>query len=209
MEKRKNPLSIQVIYWFTQISFWLFVTVFFASIAFAVALQFEVLGDSLQLHMNMPAETSYTEKGSVTYFGQSQEIEFVEATGKLHFINTNPEVAKWFSGFLLGVVIITLYIFIMFKRFIGNVYRGYIFEHFNIQMLQKMAYGIMALWFYMVLYSRLFYYFIAKNVEFEHLEVSGEINYYSYFLLLALFLWVLSHVFMTGVRLQEEQKLIV
>lgn len=209
MEKRKNPLSIRVIYWFTQITFWMFVVIFFASIAFAVALQFKVLGDDLQIHMGLPVEVSYTEIGSINIFGYNQKLEFVEATGKLHFINTNPEIAKWFSGFLLGVVIITLYIYLMFKRFIGNVYRGYIFERFNIQMLQKMAYGMVAFWFFMVLYGELSYYIIAKNIEFEHLEISNEINSYSFLLVAALFLWVLSHVFMNGVKLQDEQKLIV
>ena len=172
MEKRDNPLSIKVIYWLTQIAFWLFVVVFFASIAFAVALQFEVLGDNLQLHTDLPVEVYYTETGSVMLFGEEQKISFVEARGKLHFINTNPQYAKWVGGLLVGIVSAMLYIFLNFKRFIGNVYRGYIFERFNIRMLQNISYGIVGVWFFMIIYSRLFYYLIAKEIEFRHLEVS-------------------------------------
>ena len=39
----------------------------------------------------------------------SQEVEFVEATGKIHFINTNKLIAKWLGLAMLCVVIIFLY----------------------------------------------------------------------------------------------------
>ena len=209
METRKNPLSIRIIYWLTQISFWLFVAVFIAAIAFNIALQLELLGDKMQIHAGLMSEVKYTEKGSLYLFGQNQEVEFVEGTGKIHFINTNVVIAKWIGGLMLGIVSIFLYIFLMFKRFIGNVYRGDIFERFNIQMLQKMAYGLAGLWFFMIIYSRLFYYVVAKHIEFEHLEITGEMESYSYVLFIALFLWVLSHIFMTGVKLKDEQNLTV
>ncbi len=209
METRKNPLSIRIIYWLTQISFWLFVAVFIGAFAFNIALQLELLGDKMQIHAGLMSEVKYTEKGSLYLFGQNQEVEFVEGTGKVHFINTNVVIAKWIGGLMLGIVSIFLYIFLMFKRFIGNVYRGDIFERFNIQMLQKMAYGLAGLWFFMIIYSRLFYYVVAKHIEFEHLEITGEMESYSYVLFIALFLWVLSHIFMTGVKLKDEQNLTV
>jgi len=209
METRKNSLSIRIIYWLTQISFWLFVAVFIGAFAFNIALQLELLGDKMQIHAGLMSEVKYTEKGSLYLFGQNQEVEFVEGTGKVHFINTNVVIAKWIGGLMLGIVSIFLYIFLMFKRFIGNVYRGDIFERFNIQMLQKMAYGLAGLWFFMIIYSRLFYYVVAKHIEFEHLEITGEMESYSYVLFIALFLWVLSHIFMTGVKLKDEQNLTV
>lgn len=209
MENLNQPLSIKVIYWLTQIAFWLYVAVFFASIAFAFALQFEFLGNNLQLHTDLPVEAKYTEKGSMNLFGEFQELEFVEATGKIHFIKTNPQFAKWLGYFLVGVVSLFLYIFLMFKRFIVNVYRGFIFERFNIRMLRNMSYGIVAVWFFMIIYSRLFYYFIAKRIEFEHIEISGEMKSYGFLLVVALFLWVLSHIFMLGVKLQKDHELTV
>lgn len=209
MENLNRFLSIKIIYWLTQITFWIFILVFFASIVFAFVLQFEFLGDDLQIHTNLPVEVNYTEKGSMSLFGDFQELEFVEATGKLHFIKTNPKFAKWIGYFLVGVVSLFLYIFLQFKRFIVNVYRGFIFERFNIRMLRNISYGIVALWFFMVLYSRLFYYFIAKRIQFEHIELTGEMNSYGFLLIIALFLWVLSHIFMLGVKLQKEQELTV
>ncbi len=209
MKKVKQPLSIKIIYWFTQITFWIFVLVFIAAIAINIALLTESLGDTMQLHAGLPVEVNYTEKGSLMVYGEIQEVEFVEAIGKLHLINTNPQLAKWFGAAMMAVVIIFLYIFIMFKRFIGNVYRGFVFERFNIRMLKNIAYGLVVLWFFSVIYSALFYYFIAKELVFEHLEITSKYDSFGILLVVALILWVLSHIFMNGVRLQEEQKLTV
>ena len=205
MKKIKQPLSIKIIYWFTQVTFWIFVVVFVAAIAINIALLTESLGDTMQLHSALPVEVNYSEKGSFSIYGKTQEIEFVEATGKLHYINTNKDLAKWFGGAMMGVVIIFLYIFIMFRRFIGNVYRGFVFERFNIRMLKNIAYGLVVLWFFSIVYSALFYYFIAKELVFEHLEITSKYDSFGILLVVALFLWVLSHIFMNGVRLQEEQ----
>ena len=209
MKKNSQPLSIKIIYWFTQVAFWIFILVFVAAIAINIALLTESLGDTMQLHSALPVEVNYTEKGSFSAYGKTQEVEFVEATGKLHYINTNKELAKWFGGAIMGVSIIFLYIFIMFRRFIGNVYRGFVFERFNIRMLQNIAYGLVVLWFLTVVYSALFYYFIAKELVFEHLEITSKYDSFGGLLVAALILWVLSHIFMNGVRLQEEQKLTV
>lgn len=209
MKKLKQPLSIQVIYWFTQIVFWMFVVVFFASFGISIAMFTGMLGDDLQLHTGLPVEVNYTEAGVLDLGMDQQEVEFVEAIGKIYYINTNPEIAKWFAGVLLGIVCISLYIFIMIKRFIGNVYRGFVFERFNIRMLKNIAYGLVVFWAYINIYSRIYYYAVAKNLEFEHLEITGQFNSYSVILIVALFLWVLSHIFMRGVRLQEEQQLTV
>ena len=210
MERIKQPLSIRIIYWFTQIIFWLFVLVFVAAIAFNIALLTENLGDTMQLHTALPVEVNYTEKGILEIGAINQEVEFVDAIGKLHFINTNKDLAKWFGGAVVATIGIFLYIFIMFKRFIGNVYRGFVFERFNIRMLKNIAYGLVVLWFFSVVYSALFYYFIAKQLTFEHLEITSKYDdSFGFLLVIALFLWVLSHIFMNGVHLQEEQKLTV
>ena len=209
MKSGKKPLSIKIIYWLTQIAFWLVVLVFFAAIAINVALQAELFGDDMQLHTVLPVQVNYTEKGTLHIDQTVQEVAFVEAIGKLHFINTNEYLAKWFGVVLLVAIFILLYIFLMFKNFISNVYRGIIFERYNIRMLQKISYGLVGLWLFFKVYSWLFYYFLARHIEFEHLEITGDINSYGGILLAALLLWVLSHIFMRGVKLREKQELTV
>jgi len=209
MKKTKQPLSIRIIYWLTQITFWLFVTIFAFAILFNIALQAELLGDKMQIHAGLPLEVNYTEPGLLQIGTIHQEVAFVEAIGKLHLINTSPELAKWFGGAMLGMLIVMLYIFIMFRRFIGNVYRGLIFERFNIRMLKNISYGLASLWLFTIIYSNLFYHFVGKNLTFDHLKITGSFESYNYVLVAALMLWVLSHIFMNGVRLKEEQALTV
>ena len=209
MNKNKKPLSIKIIYWITQVIFWLSITALVLAIALNIAVFTEVIGDKMQLHVDLPVEASYTEKGSLEVFGETQEVEFVEAFGKIHFINTNPDLAKWIGGVLMIIIIISLYIFTMFRRFIGNVYRGYIFEEYNIRMLKKMAYGLVGLWIFTIIYKPVFYYLIVKNIEFEHLKFTENFNTNGVILMVALLLWVLSHIFMYGVKLQKEQELTV
>ncbi len=206
---KKKPLSIRIIYWSTEVAFWLFLVVLLITIGLNIAFFSEAFGDKMQLHAALPVEVNYTEKGSMDVFGEEQEIEFVEATGKIHFINTNPDMAKVFGVAILIAVIISLYIFVNFRRFIGNVYRGYIFEPFNIQMLKNMAYGLVVLWIFDILYKAVFYYLFVRNMEFKHLEVTGNFSSDGILLVIALFLWMLSHIFMTGVKLQKEQELTV
>jgi len=209
MELKKRPLSIKIIYWLTQITFWLVVLVLVGALAMNVAIQAEWLGDNMQLHTVLPVQVNYTEKGTLNIDQTIQEVEFVEAIGKLHFINTSEDIAKWFGVFLIVAIIFLLYIFLMFKNFVSNVYRGIVFERYNIRMLQKISYGLVGMWLFLNIYSWLFYYFIAKRIEFEYLEITGEVDSYGGILLAALLLWVLSYIFMRGVKLREEQELTV
>ncbi|NOX85677.1 MAG: DUF2975 domain-containing protein [Chlorobi bacterium] len=209
MNKNKKPLSIRIIYWSTEVVFWLFLMVLVLSVGINIAFFSEAFGDKMQLSAALPVEVNYTEKGTMDIFGEPQEIEFTDALGKIHFIDTNPDMAKVFGVALLIVVIISLYIFVNFRRFIGNVYRGYIFEPFNIQMLKNMAYGLVIFWIFDVIYKGVFYYLFVRNIEFKHLEITGNFSSDGILLVIALFLWMLSHIFMIGVKLQKEQELTV
>ena len=209
MNKNKKPLSIRIIYRVTEVVFWLFLLVLVLSVGLNIAFFSEAFGDKMQLHIALPVKVNYTEKGTMDVFGQLQEIEFVEGLGKIHLIDTNPDMAKVFGVAMLMVVIITMYIFVNFWRFIGNVYRGYIFEPFNIRMLKNMAYGLVAFWAFDLIYKAVFYYLFVRNMKFEHLEITGEFSSNWVLLLVALFLWMLSHIFLMGVKLQKEQELTV
>ncbi|MEA3443187.1 MAG: DUF2975 domain-containing protein, partial [Bacteroidota bacterium] len=95
------------------------------------------------------------------------------------------------------------------RKFITNVKHNKIFEIANIRLLQNLAYAIFALWIFTIIYMRIMFYSIASNVEFEHIEILEEFPNFAGIPMLALFIWVLSHVFITGVKLQEEQNLTV
>ena len=99
METIKKPLSIKVIYWITNITFWIYVAVtVLAFFLVGALLIFEL--DELQLHVGIPVMVNVIEKGTLDLNMMSSlvNVELVEMTGKVHFINTPPEVGRVYAG---------------------------------------------------------------------------------------------------------------
>ena len=210
METIKKPLSIKVIYWITNITFWIYVAVtVLAFFLVGALLIFEL--DELQLHVGIPVMVNVIEKGTLDLNMMSSlvNVELVEMTGKVHFINTPPEVGRVYALFIFSIVILFLYIFLTFKRFIGNVYNGVYFDMKNISLLKRISYALVIIWVFTVFYAYFQYFFLVINMNFETVEFTSDVQTYPIVLLVALFIWVLSHIFMKGCELQDENKLIV
>lgn len=205
----KPPFSISVIYWFTQVIFILLLSIGVGALFFNILLYTDFFGDDLQLHAYLPAKVNFLEKGDLFLNGKHVEVELVEASTKIHFFNTPGFIAKKMGAALLVVVSMIIYLVFEFRKFIGNVKKGVIFTQTNIFSLKKIAYGLVALWLFSVVYFRIAYHYIATNLSFEQVVITDEIPYYTGILFLALFIWVLAHIFITGVKMKEEQDLTV
>ena len=131
METYKNPTSIKVIYWMTQVIFWVFAAMSTLLFGLAIAFMLEVF-DETQLHVGVPIGINIIEKGSVIIDQTLINVEFKEMYGKIHFIDAPAFIGKTYSFFILIITSIFLYIFMTFRRFITNVYRGQYFERSNI-----------------------------------------------------------------------------
>ncbi len=202
MEANKKPLSIKVIYWITNIIFWLFSVVSVLAIAIAVVLLFN-LGD-LQLHTGIPISIDVLEKGTLDINNTISNVRFVEMYGKLHFIDTPAFIGRIYGGFILTMLGIFFFIFFTFRKFINNVFKGMYFDSKNISLLKRISYSLIGVWILTVFYAYFQYFFIVKQLEFSSIEISGNIQTYPITLLIALFIWVLSHIFIKGSELQEE-----
>ncbi len=209
MNPKKTPLSIRIIYWLTNVILGLAFIICAAAIAINVLIFSNLIGNEMQLHTELPAKVDFLEMGHLHLQGTNIQVELVEASTKIHFFNTPSFLAKKFGLVVLFACAMLLYITWTFRKFILNVKNGIIFEIGNIGLLKHLAYSFALLWLFMVIYNRAVYYYIAKNLEFENLRISSEITSNSWLLLLALFIWVLSHIFITGVKLQDEQKLTI
>ncbi len=205
----KTPLSIKVIYWFTEIIFWLVVIVFGGILVFNVVLFTDFFGNDLQLHTRFPVKMNILEKGDLFLNGEVIKTEMVGATSQIHFINTPLYLARWFGSAMLLAGGFIFYLMFIFRKFIINVKKGKVFKIENIELLKNMAWAILGLWVFIIVYMRLLYHFIARNLEFNHIEFTNEFPNFAGLLLLALFLWVLSHVFVQGVNMKEEQELTI
>ena len=205
----KPPLSIRIIYWFSNIILGLLTIIFLATIVFNILLYTDFFGNDMQLHTALPVKVDFLEMGNLYLNGQDIKVELVEASTRIHFFDTPNFITKKVGIALLFVVLFAIGLTWLFRTFIKNVKEGETFTVKNITLLQKLAYTLVALWLFTVIYMRLAYYYIAKNLEFEHIFITDEIPNYSGILMTAFFIWVLAHIFITGVRLQEEQDLTI
>jgi hypothetical protein len=90
-----------------------------------------------------------------------------------------------------------------------NVKNGEVFTIRNISLLKRLAYGIAGFWLFTVVYTQLAYHVMAKYLQFENVRITNEIPSYSGILMAALFLWMLAHIFITGVKLKQENDLTI
>lgn len=209
MKTSKTPLSINVIYWITQIVFGLILVVCAGAIVFNVLLFTDFFGNDLQLHTRFPVKVNILEEGYLYLNNTNIKVELVEAVTQIHFFNTPMFLARWIGTALMLTIFFIMYIMFSFRRFIINVKKHLIFTEDNIQHLKNIAYAILGLWIFTIVYMRIMYQSVAKHVEFKHVEILNDYPNFAGLLMAALFIWVLSHIFMTGVKLQEEQNLTV
>ncbi len=209
MKRQKPPLSIRIIYWISNISTGLLSLVFVATLVFNVLLYTDFFGNNMQLHMQFPVKIDFLETGTLNLEGQDITIEFVDATSKIHFFNTPSFIARKAGIAILIVTSFIIYLLWIFRKFILNVKNGLTFNIENISLLKKLSYGIVGFWLFSVVYMQLLYHYIAKNIDMANVRISSDFTNQSGILLLALFIWVLAHIFITGLRLQDEQDLTV
>ena len=209
MENKKTPMSFHVIYWIVTIMTGLFAFVCIAAIVFYVMLWTDFFGNDLQLHVDLPGQVNFYSAGTMPYAGGLIEVELVEATAKLHFINTPIPIARQFALIIIGVCAMFFYIMFTVQRVVATVRSGEVFTINNILRLQNISYVLVGLWFYTIIYRRVVYHYVSSRIEIENVEVVGDFNYYPWMLMIALFIWVLSHILIRGLKLREEQDLTI
>jgi len=208
MNKTLAPLSIRIIYWITVISQFLLGLVIIATIAFNVFIYLDI-SDNLQLHTQFPVEIDFLEVGSLEINDQIVKVEFVEANSKIHFIDTPRFIANKVAIAMLIVSVGFFYLLLIFKKFIKNVKNGDTFNINNIKILKKLSYGLVVLWAFTNIYMFLLYHYIGTRIEMDNIKISSNLNNYSGILFAALLIWVIAHIFIKGLELQEEKDLTI
>ena len=209
MKTQKAPLSIRIIYWLTNIALIMLSVAVIGVIWFNIASAFNLFHDDLQLHTQFPVKVDFKEIGTLTVEGANLDVAFVNATTKIHILNTPTHIANKIGLALLIVIPIIWYLTFIFRRFMVNVKNGQTFTISNIKILKHIAYGLVALWLLTLIYLRMMYYYIGKNVEFENISISNEFIDIDGVLIGAIFIWILAHIFETGLKLQQEKDLTI
>jgi hypothetical protein len=208
MKKYQTPLSFKIIHIITSIIYYLSIGTLFLGFILTILI-LTGYDDAIRFNILMPVEVSFKDVGQLTLSNSVFDVEIVEALGKIHILEYPPFFAKWVSMGLLLMVTAFYLLMRLFKKFINNVRRGTIFDVENIRLLKKLSYGLMGFWLFLILGSQFIKYTVVKNMTFVNLDLSGDDRNFIGILLLGLFIWVLSHIFIKGKELEEENKLTI
>ena len=206
---KKAPISVRIIYFFSVIIFWLLTVITIALFIGNIVFQTNIISEEFQLRITMPINFDVEETGTTQIYGKDNKVRIEEARGQIHVIDTPPRLTKNIIGIAFAVAAIGLFMVWKFKMFITNIKNGIIFETSNINNLKHISYGIMTLWLLTKIYMWVLYFTVIKYVEFDSILLSTKVNDDSDYLVIAMLLWVLAHVFMKGVEMKEEQELTV
>lgn len=205
----KPPLSLRLIHWFNNIVLGLLSIVTVGAIVFNILLYTDFFSDDMQLRTSFPAKVDFTEKGDLYLNGDHLKVQLVDATTRIHFINTPDYITKKVGIALLIILLTVLFLVWEFRKFVLNVNKGDVFTKSNIRSLQKIAYILVGIWIFTVAYMRLAYYYLSDNVHFENIVITDEIPNFEGLLFVALFIWALAHILMSGLKIKEEQELTI
>jgi len=209
MNKYKASLSIRIIFVINEIIFWLLTLVAAAAIVFAIIIWCGGFKEDMQLHVNLPVEFSSKETGLFMRGNSPVEVELVELTGSLYLIDTPHDLSSLFAIAMAIIMGIMFYMLFTFRVFMHNVRRGVIFDLVNIRQLKIISIGLFVTWILAKLYAYLMWLLVAKRLNFGTIEFSNDQRGFILLLFCSLFLWVLSHIFLWGVKLQEENSLTI
>ena len=211
MEKTKSPLSIRLIFILNEIIFWLFsmVTVIALVLVLLILVNFFEGERQLDLQVRLPVAFSTNLDGMLIQENSSTAVQLLEAYGDIKFPETPSIIAKLFMIPLVFVIGIMYFMLFIFRKFIWSVNRGVIFESKNIKRLRMLALSLLAFWFLWHIYDFVVKITIARNLHFGTIEFTNNTQSHVILLIFALVLWVLSHIFLKGLKLEEESTLTI
>ena len=209
MKSKNNPLSIKIIYYLTQFTFWVTILGAVLMLFFFTGNVTGLFSEDTETGLDVPVRLNVEETGTFTAYGKTYDVKIQDARGRFEFTGLPRKV----YGFILVSVVILLAMLLAaiwyFRKFIINVYRGIYFDPSNISYLKRMAYSLFIIWCYLLVVSNISAGFIMSTTEFESISFAGTKSDSSAILFGALFIWVLSHIFSKGMQLEQEQELTI
>lgn len=204
----KTPLSIRILYWLSNIVFWLMILI--ATAVFVINLIFLTDVDvNFQLRIQMPFPIEVVEDGRMHLAGGVQTVRIEEAYGKLYLVDTPFFITKIVARILFVVLMLGLFMIWRFKQLITNLKNGLFFVVENVLFIKQVAYGLLALWVTTRVYMEIVNRLLVKLVEFDSVIIGTQRADYDFMLQLALVLWVMAHVFGKGIKMKNYQDLTI
>jgi len=205
----KSPLSIRILYWLTNIIFWLMILL--ATVVFVANLFFltDVNEINFQLRIKMPVPIEVVENGTMYLDDGEHTVRIEEAYGKLYLVDTPFFITKIIARIIFVVLMLGLFMTWRFKQLVSNLKNGLFFVKENVLGIKQIAYGLLALWISTRIYMEVLNHAIVKHLDFESIIIGSQRGDYDFMVQLALALWVMAHVFGKGIELQDYKDLTI
>jgi hypothetical protein len=210
MKNTKMPRIIKTLN--TTLSVFIVITIIFWFIMFIFFLLslFSVTNSYPLLDIVSKIKVGHFVPGLLHLNGNEYQVYYYEAFAKIEFHKYPKPFSDIASGFLLLILIGGIYIAWCFKKIIVNIRSGEFFIFDNVNLLKKTGYGILTIWLAKAGYGIFFYFYIAKNITFENVNVLWDtdlIHLNSLFFGGAML--VLASIFDYGMRLQKDKDLTI
>ena len=209
MEKQKIPTSIKILYWLSNISFFIMSFISAIVVIANVIILFGNYTHEIQLRISMPVPVEVVETGVLHLDEGELNVRIEGAYGKLHLVDTPMHITKKVIKMLFFVMLIGWFITWKFRNFMRNIRNGYYFEIENINNLKHVSYGLLILYVMSRVYGWMLKIVLEKGLEFNSIVVGGDMYDTDAIIYVALLLWVIAHIFMKGIELKKEQDLTI
>jgi hypothetical protein len=208
---KQAALSIRVLYHLSTAAYLLGIiaTLLGILVAFGFLFGAEFIAEDFRLTIKMPVAVDLEQTGSVVFFGKEIEVRIIDAVGAMEFYGVPPFILRLMTIPVLIMLPIMFLGVYLFHRFMRNVYYNRIFDAVNFYLLRKLSYVLLAIWVLTVLYIQSLKYALMGDFSYVHIGISTNSDWYWGILAGALFLWVLSHIFLKGLELKEENELTI
>ncbi len=215
MEDNQIPLSIDLIYLFCNLALVGLIIGFLFFAVVNVILHTSEDNHGISFYMNVPVRIDMKETGNMNIDDKIVKVGLKDTTSQIQFSEVPNQVAKRFSYFPLVYISFAFYCVFVFRKFIKNVRKREVFTVKNINLLKRISYLLVVVWFFRNVVLDLVAYSFVQKMEFENVSLiksfGASVDFMNYRsgLFIALFIWVLAHIFIKGLELQKDQDLTV
>jgi len=212
METKKAPRSIYVIYGIVNLFFWLGVIIIFGLMVDTVLFYTGVRNDVGLSGRTLPVNIKILETGQLYHENKNYTLKLKTITENIEVVNPPRFIIKKSVLVNLLIFLISLYLIWVFRKFVKNVKNGETFSIKNISLLKRIAYVLVGSWFVNTIYAQFLYFYITDHVKFTQIHILNSGFLYNLnidLLWQALIIWVLAHIFITGLKLKQEKDLTI
>ena len=164
------------------------------------------------LGRTLPVNIKILETGQLHHGNKNFTLKLKTTTENIEVVNPPRFITKKSVLVNLLIFLISLYLIWIFRKFVKNVKNGETFSIKNILLLKRIAYVLVGSWFVNTIYAQFLYFYITGHVKFTQIHILSTGFLYNLnidLLWQALIIWVLAHIFITGLKLKQEKDLTI